>query len=194
MVSKHNGPVSSAASASTATVAAAAARRSRAKHALNAATVATLAATMLGSTVMAAHAAGGGGGTTGAGGGTAGNFATHYIMFDNKNPDNTPQQGYGQNSINFFFNATGPSDITGSPNAQEYMQTACTAALANADARRPAGTPAGQSRVVGMYWASAANATWNGYGVVNPSAFQSLYDEWVAASTRVGPFRSGEHF
>jgi len=185
MVSKHNGPGSSAASASTATVAAAAARRSRAKHALNAATVATLAATMLGSTVMAAHAAGGGGGTTGAGGGTAGNFATHYIMYDHFDPDRTPSQGYGQDSINFFFNATGPSDITGSPNAQEYMQTACTAALANADARRPAGSVAGHSRVVGMYWASAANATWNGYGVVNPSAFQSLYDEWVAGG-RVG--------
>ena len=152
----------------------------RARSVLSAATVVGLTFGTLGLSALSANAAGGGGGgTVGSGGGTAGNFSTHYMMYDKAGSGGNPDQGYMQNSVQWFFDNSGAPASTSSPNAREFMTTACNTALANAEARKSPGTPAGTSRVVGMYWASDASSVW-GYGMVNRDTFLTDYNRWVA--------------
>ena len=136
---------------------------------------------LVASGAAAAHAGAGGGGVGGGGGGTEGNFSTHYMMSDGYNPaTNTPWQGYMQNSVQWFFDNSGATvPYTTPTNAQILMRQACDDALTKAEGRRPAGLPAGQSRVVGMYWASDASSVW-GFGSVNRDALLKLYNEWVS--------------
>lgn len=140
---------------------------------------AVLAFGLVASGAAAAHAGAGGGGVGGGGGGTQGNFSTHYMMSDGYNPaTKTPWQGYMQASTQWFFGHSGATVPYGPPNAQNFMRQACDVALGNAERRLPAGSPAGKSRVVGMFWASDKASVW-GYGLVNRDALKSLYDEWA---------------
>lgn len=130
-----------------------------------------------GASVAQAVDGGGGGGAGGGPGGTVGNFQTYSMFFDSFS-GTTPVQGYMEASKQWFYDNSGAPASGFSPNAREFMDQACAAALANADARRPAGTPGGRSRVVGMTWASDKSQVW-GYGLVNRDALKSLYDQWA---------------
>lgn len=153
--------------------------RRRGRKAVKTTLVAGLAFGLVAGGASTAFAGAGGGGAGGGPGGTSGNFQTFSLMSDGYNPEtNEPWQGYMQDSVQWFFDNSGATVPYGPPNAQYFMEQACSTALANAEARRPAGTPAGKSRVVGMYWASDASSVW-GYGLVNRDALKDLYDQWV---------------
>ncbi|HEU5223020.1 MAG TPA: LPXTG cell wall anchor domain-containing protein [Candidatus Lumbricidophila sp.] len=155
-------------------------RRTAFRKPVTALVLAGLTASLLGSGAVAANAAAGGGGASGTGGGTAGNVSLHYMMYDLRNPDGSPQQGRMQNSIQWFYDNSGYPPVTYHPNARDFMDTACSGALANAEARgQAAGLPAGTSRVVGMYWAGSANDPW-GHGEDVRANFQAMYNDWVA--------------
>lgn len=124
--------------------------------------------------------AGGGGGVPGSGGGTDGYFSTYYMMFDAFNADHTPAQGYGAASVQWFYDNSGEAASPYDHAARDRMDSACATALTLADARRTPDTPAGQSRVVGMYWAGSGSRMW-GDGAVNPDIFRDYYEGWKAA-------------
>lgn len=143
--------------------------------------------TLAGGFAPAAHAAVGGGAVGGGGGVGAGARYFHIFNYDDAEKSENPDQGWGQNSIDYFKRVI-DSDLDArvgghNPNNPFYgnMDTACSAAIDEAVARNP---QANKARVVQVAFAwdnvPGANA-WATWGAT-ADFFKQNYDKYVDGS------------
>jgi len=161
-----------------------------AKKGISALVTATLALGLVSAGAMSASAAPGDGGSGGVPGGNYGSESTvlniYSAFYDDlireSSGDWESPQGWGQSSIDFFTDFTGLGSMppAASLDMKNNAQTACTAALDEANARAAdQGETNPKSRVVGLLWAEADNS----YGAGAERSAQVFYneiDEWVA--------------
>lgn len=126
-------------------------------------------------------------GSTGGGSGGTGIGPSHYIFIlrDNLKKRDNPEQGWGQDSIDYFVNridAVLAGDIS-ARSLHQQADPACSAAIANAIAR--SNGQAKRARVVGLYMGirKAPSGRWASYGANGQVYVDNYPGAWNAART-----------